>query len=355
MISDSDRLQAVGLIKEANESGARLFKACEVLNINIRTYQRWQSPDGSVNVDQRPLVERKEPKNKLTEDERQEALEVMASEEYVDLSPAKIVPTLADKGIYLCSESTLYRILREEEMNKHRGPKKEAVRREATTHVAFGPNEVWTWDITWLKSPVNGLYYKLYLFIDIFSKKIVGWEVWEKECASLAVQLVQRIVINEELKGKPIVVHSDNGAPMKAETLHTLFEKLNIQKSFSRPRVSNDNAYSESLFSTLKFRPNYPHQGFSSIEAAREWVEGFVHWYNHIHQHSSIKFVTPDECHTGKHIEILAQRQKVYEQARLNQPGRWSKSTRDWSPILSVTLNPIKLVELELHKSGALS
>jgi len=355
LIKDEHRVLAVELIIEANNAGARLFKACEVLGISIRTYQRWKNPDGSVNLDKRPLTQRKAPQNKLSDEEREFVLETLCNSEFIDSTPAQIVPTLADAGIYICSESTMYRILREDKMNKHRGPKKGAVKRELTTHVAFGPNEVWSWDITWLKSPVNGLYYKLYLFMDIFSRKIVGWEVWDKECAKLAGELVKRIVINENLRGKPIVCHSDNGAPMKAETLHTLYEKLNIHKSFSRPRVSNDNAYSESLFGTMKYRPNYPQNGFKSLDDAREWVESFVEWYNNVHKHSGLNYVTPAQCHAGQHIEVLNNRRQVYAQARLNRPERWSKSPRGWSPKESATLNPIKQDELEFYKMEKLT
>ena len=347
MIDGSDRKQAVKLILEANAAGARISMACRELNITDRTFQRWNAGDGEVNIDQRPLAERPQPKNKLSDEERREALQLVTSEEYVDQSPAKIVPTLADLGRFLCSESTLYRLLRELEMNRHRGPKKEPVKREPTTHTATGPNQVWTWDITWLRGPINGMYFKLYLFLDLFSRKIVGWEVWETENAELAEELVKRLVIAEKIKGKPLVVHSDNGAPMKAESLHTLFEKLNIQKSFSRPRVSNDNAYSESLFSTLKFRPDYPKRGFETIESARKWVNKFVDWYNGVHKHSAIKFVTPNECHSGAHIKILKNRQETYKAARAKNPERWSRKSRDWSPIKAVSLNPVKKEELE--------
>lgn len=341
------------LIQEANKNGARLSMACEEVGISVRTYERWVN-GGEVKVDQRPLVTRPEPSNKLTSEEREAVIDIVKQPEFVDLPPSQIVPKLADMGIYLASESTLYRLMRELELQKHRGRKKPPSRkRQPTTHIAEGPNEVWTWDITWLKGPVNGLYFKLYLIIDIFSRKIVGWEVWEVEDAEHAKELVKRAVIKEKINGKPLVLHSDNGAPMKAETFHTLLEKLNIQKSFSRPRVSNDNPYSESMFSTMKFRPEFPYKGFENLEVAREWVQRFVHWYNEIHFHSGINFVTPSQCHSGEHIEILRKRDEVYKQAKEKNPERWSTSTRNWNAHSQVALNPVKedeLKEIQQHK-----
>lgn len=342
MISHSDRVLAVELIQEANRNGARLAKACEELGINVRTYQRWVE-EGSVKEDQRPLVERPEPKNKLTVQEKQKMFKVAAKDEYVDLPPSQIVPKLADQGIYIASESSFYRVLREENMQNHRGRSKKPRKHvPAPTHIATAPNQVWTWDITWLNGPVLGLYYRLYLIIDLFSRKVVGWEVWETEIAHYAETLIKKAVINEKIQGRPLVLHSDNGSPMKAATFQATLEALGIVKSFSRPRVSNDNPYSESIFRTIKYRPEYPEKGFESIEDARDWVARLVRWYNYDHQHSGINFVTPHQCHTGVYINILEQRKQVYKQARLKHPERWSKSTRDWSPHESVALNPVK-------------
>ena len=210
-----------------------------------------------------------------------------------------------------------------------------------TTHVAHEPNQVWTWDITWLDGPILGLYYRLYLIIDLFSRKIVGWEVWEKETANYAQKLIKKAVMKEKIYVRPLVLHSDNGSPMKAATFQTTLETLGIQRSYSRPRVSNDNPYSESMFRTLKYRPEYPEKGFETIEIARAWVIRLVHWYNHEHLHSGINFVTPNQCHTGVYVNVLNRRKEVYEQAKLKHPERWSKSTRDWSPHQSVALNPV--------------
>jgi putative transposase len=332
----------VKLIKEAHEAGTRLFKACEEIGISIRTYQRWTEGDG-VKEDQRPLIERKPPANKLTNKEEEEILQTVKSAEYVDYPPSQIIPALADKGRYLASESTFYRILRKHELQKYRGGKRRATAyKRPTTHIAYQPNEVWSWDITWLNGPIKGMYYKLYMIIDIYSRKIVGWEVWESENAEYAKILVEKAVLKEGIKGKVLVLHADNGSPMRAEAFHVLLEKLNIQKSFSRPRVSNDNPFSESLFGTMKYRPEFPQKGFESLEKARLWVSEFVNWYNNIHKHSGLKFVTPAQRHTGQDKEILKKRHDVYVQAKKNRPERWSRSTRNWKAVEFVALNPVK-------------
>ncbi|QOY35336.2 IS3 family transposase [Anaerobacillus isosaccharinicus] len=347
MIRPSDRALAVELIQEANNNGARLALACKELNISVRTYERWVS-DGGVKEDQRPIVSRPEPKNKLTTEEKQKMLEIVKQKEFVDLPPSQIVPKLADQSIYIASESSFYRVLREENMQHHRGRSKKPERKLPESYMALAPNQVWTWDITWLKGPIKGLYFRLYLIIDIFSRKIVAWEIWESEEAIYAEELLKKAVVSEKIKGKPLVLHSDNGSPMKAATFQGLLEKLGIQSSYSRPRVSNDNPYSEAMFRTLKYRPEFPYKGFKTLEEARTWSNNFVHWYNCEHQHSGIKFVTPDQCHTGAYHEVLKNRKEVYEQAKQRNPERWTRSTRDWDPHRFVTLNPMK-AELETN------
>ncbi|MTV51085.1 DDE-type integrase/transposase/recombinase, partial [Heliobacillus mobilis] len=249
MISAQDRKTAVELINEANANGARVSKACNILNISRRTYERW-SKSGDNIADGRSRAQRPVPKNKLTEEERQEVLNTVHQKEYSSLPPSQIVPDLADKGVYLASESTMYRILRESEQQHHRGRSKRPSSHPPETHIAKAPNQVWSWDISWLPGPAQGIYYRLYLILDIFSRCIVGWEIWEKETAEYASELVKKAVISEKIKGRPLVLHSDNGSPMKASSFLVLLEKLGVSSSFSRPRVSNDNPYSESLFRT---------------------------------------------------------------------------------------------------------
>lgn len=340
MISDSDRVTAVKLIDEAKASGCRLRPACDELNISVRTYERW-TKEGEIKKDQRPLAQRPTPKNKLTKEERNEIIETVNSLEYADLAPSQIVPKLADEGKYIASESTIYRILKEEKMNTHRARSSVPVKREPPTHIATASNQVWTWDITWLNAFIKGQYYKLYLIIDMFSRLIVAYEVWEEEKAEHAECLIRKATLSQGIAGRPLVLHSDNGSPMKAATFQATLEKLGVQSSFSRPRVSNDNPYSEALFKTMKYRPKYPVKGFASLEEARKWVKKFVKWYNYIHLHSGINFVTPYQRHYGLDKKIMENRIKIYEKAKLKHPERWSKNIRNWSLPKYVSLNPI--------------
>lgn len=227
-------------------------------------------------------------------------------------------------------------------MQNHRGRSQKPERRIPESHLATAPNQVWTWDITWLGGPIIGLYYRLYLILDLFSRKVVGWEVWETEEAKYAQTLIKKAVLSEKIQGEPLVLHSDNGSPMKAATFLGLLEKLGIQSSFSRPRVSNDNPYSEAMFRTLKYRPDYPHKGFATLEEARQWAGEFVHWYNEIHLHSGLNFVTPVQCHTGRHVSVLEKRKEVYDSAKKRHPERWAGHTRNWMPRTQVALNPMR-------------
>ena len=327
-------------IQQAYAAGARIKAACEEAEISLRTYRCWFRA-GKIQEDQRPLATRPEPKNKLSEKERQVILEICSQAEYASLPPSQIVPALLDKGIYLGSEATFYRVLSENDQLHHRGrnqaPKKLS---RPTSYTAKGPNEVWSWDITYLASRVKGQFYYLYMHEDIYSRKLVGYEVHERECGEKAAELVQRCMLREQCFQKPLVLHSDNGAPMKAQTMKAKLEELKILPSYSRPRVSNDNPFSEAVFRTLKYRPNWPSAGFESLSAARDWVENFVSWYNDEHKHSSINFVTPGERHAGLDGEILANRKSVLEAAKARTPGRWSGEIRNCEPAGEVMLNP---------------
>lgn len=346
MISASNRMLAVELINEARDNGSRLKPACDELNISVRTYQRW-TKGKDVKIDQRPIVKRPIPKNKLSQEERSKIIEVVNSPKFADLPPSQIVPKLADEGEYLASESTIYRVLKEEKMNTHRNRSKAPVKKEVPTHVATAPNQVWTWDITWLNTFIKGQYYKLYLIIDMFSRFIVSYEVWETENAEYAEYLIKKATLSQGIAGRPLVLHSDNGSPMKAATFLATLEKLGIQSSFSRPRVSNDNPYSESLFKTMKYRPEYPSKGFCNLEEARKWVEKFVSWYNYTHLHSGLNFITPYQRHYGLDIVIMEKRIETYQEAKQKHPERWSKNIRDWSLPEYVTLNPMKEEEIK--------
>jgi transposase InsO family protein len=261
-------------------------------------------------------------------------------------------------GMYVGSESSFYRILQAEKLAAHRGKARAAGEvRVADEHVATEPNQVWSWDITYLKSPVKGLYYFLYMAVDIWSRKIVGWAVHEKECSELATALILEAWLREGVvDSKPLVLHSDNGGPMKGATLLATLQNLGSVPSFSRPQVSDDNPYSEALFRTLKYRPEYPSGVFTSLEAAQQWVACFVGWYNYEHRHSAIRFVTPAQRHSGEEHRILHHRKQVYEEARCKNPNRWSRRIRNWNPIAEVILNPSEqksaVAEVELTRSA---
>ena len=345
LISASDRIKALELIDEAVQAGARLSPCCNEVGISTRTYERWSLTPGSTE-DKRPLAHRKPPKNKLSDEERFEILQVVNSHEYANLVPAQIVPKLADQGIYIASESTIHRILKEEKQSTYRAKTKAPVKRVPPTHIATAQNQVWTWDITWLDGSVKGLYFKLYMILDMFSRMIVGYEVWETENAEYAKILVKRALLAQKISGKPLILHSDNGSPMKAATFLATLEKLGVQSSFSRPRVSNDNPYSESLFKTMKYVPSFPNGGFANILEAREWVTKFVYWYNHVHMHSGIKYLTPFQRHYSLDKNIIENRKRVYIMAKENHPERWSREIRNWDLPKYVSLNPIKVEEL---------
>ena len=338
MISIEDRRTSVELIHEAERNGARRSRACPVLNISVRTLQRWEQGL----VDQRKAAAaHRNPGNKLLEEERKQVMNVVNQPEFASLPPSRIVPTLADRGEYLCSERTMYRILSEGDQNNERGRAQRATQQARPAPLqARAPNEVWSWDITYLRSAVKGQFFYLYLIMDIYSRKVVGWEVHEEESAEHASMLVSKACLAEGVHRAGLALHSDNGSPMKGATMLGTLQRLGVVPSFSRPSVSNDNPYSESLFRTLKYVPNYPRKPFADIGAARKWVHSFVRWYNQEHLHSAIKFVTPTQKHCGQDIELLKNRAQVYQTAKAARPERWSGQTRDWSPVTEVHLNP---------------
>jgi transposase InsO family protein len=325
----------IELIDQAGRSGSRKQPACELLGLSVRTVQRWQK----LGLKDQRKGSRACPTNALNEDERDQIANVLVSVEYCDLSPNQMVPRLADQGIYLASESTMYRLLRQRALDRHREASKPATHSHPKTLVATGPNQVWSWDISYLPTLVRGIFFYLYLVLDIYSRKIVAWQIHDREHADHASDLMIQAGIDEQVCVDQITLHSDNGSPMKGATMLATLQKLGIMPSFSRPSVSNDNAYSESLFKTLKYRPEYPGMPFISIAEARKWVAGFVDWYNQVHLHSAIRFVTPNDRHLGNDRKILEDRARVYAQARQKHPERWSGNLRDWSKIEQVELN----------------
>ena len=356
MSSTQQRKDVLELIEQACTGGARQAQACAQIGLSERTVQRWQHPDGQ-GGDRRAvgLHERAEPPNKLSVFECQQAMALLNGEEFKSLPPSQIVPRLADQGRYIASESTLYRLLHQAGQMKHRRlecvPQKRSKPRALT---ATGCEQIYCWDITYLPTQVRGSYFYLYLFVDLFSRKVVGWQVYDCESAELASGLLQDICARQGIAAGQLVVHSDNGAPMKGETMLATMQRLGVAPSRSRPSVSNDNPYSESLFRTLKYRPAMPVKPFECLLQARRWVTELVHWYNDEHRHSAIGFVTPSQRHAEQGKDLLAGRAAVYEMARQTHPQRWSKQCRNWQRINQVHLNPDtpKTKEAQTHKKA---
>jgi len=335
-----DRQLVVTLIEEAAGNGCRRAVACAELDVSLRTYQRWTHKDGAGIEDRRQGARRVAPANRLSDEERTRILALVNSAEFASQPPSQIVPTLVDRGEYVASESTIYRVMKAAAQQHHRGRAKKPSTRVVTSHCATEPNRLWSWDITWLPTSVKGLYFYWYMVLDVYSRKIVGHEVHIAEAAELAALLMRKASLAEGLAGRKVVLHSDNGSAMKGATMLATLEKLGVVPSFSRPRVSNDNPFAESLFRTCKYRPNYPRKPFESVDQARTWTQQFVQWYNHQHKHSGLKFVTPVQRHDGQANAILRHREQVYEAAKQRCPERWSGATRNWKLKDEVWLNP---------------
>jgi transposase InsO family protein len=331
-------------------SGARLWKVCEVIGIAERTYQRWGKSPGR--GDARHGA-RGKPANSLSEEEKAELVAIATSERFRELAPSQIVPILAEEGVYVASESSFYRVLRQEKLLAHREGSRPRQHGRPEEYIATGPNQVWSWDITYLRSALRGQYYFLYLVVDVWSRKIVGWEVALQESSEIAAAMIARANRENDVHGEQLVIHSDNGGPMKGATLLATLQFLGIVPSFSRPRVYDDNPYSEALFRTLKYRPEYPSLPFASLQEARCWVEGFVRWYNTEQRHSAIRFVTPYVRHAGAESQVLLKRKEVYEAAKRRNPSRWSGRTRNWSAVAEVMLNPVTRRENDVLRASA--
>ena len=355
MIGLEDRQALAQNIEIAHAAGARLQPACETVGIDVRTLQRWKRRGGLVAGDQRPQAVRPVPAHALSEAERAQVLAVANAPRFADLPPARIVPMLADEGTYLASESTFSRILRAHGQTAHRSrAKAPRAPRPPTTHIATGPRQVWCWDMTYLPAQVTGHWFFLYLILDLYSRKIVGWEVHADDHADHAAHLVRRTALAEGIAARETkpVLHGDNGSTLKATTVLSMLHWLGVKPSYSRPRVSDDNAYAESLFRTAKYRPEFPANGFADLAGARDWATTFVRWYNHEHRHSGIRYVSPTQRHAGEDQAILAARHALYVTARQLNPERWSGSTRNWSPLGAVTLNPERDCIVKSHSAG---
>ena len=356
MIGLEDRQTLARDIHTAHAAGARLRQACDTAGIDVRTLQRWKARQGLVSGDGRPEAVRPVPAHALSAAEREQILRVANEPHFADMPPARIVPMLADDGVYVASESSFQRVLRAHGQTRHRGRAKAPRQsRPPTTHVATAPRQLWCWDMTFLPAEVTGRWFYLYLILDVYSRKIVGFEVHDSDDADHAAHLVKRTALVEgihAMTAKP-VLHGDNGATLKATTVLAMLHWLGVKPSYSSPRVSDDNAFVESLFRTAKYRPEFPAAGFADLSDVREWAREFVHWYNHEHRHSGIRYVSPAQRHAGHDGAILAARHELYCQARERNPRRWSRGTRNWTPIGAVTLNPEREAIVKTHSGRA--
>ena len=357
MTALEDRRTLARDIGVAHGAGARLKPACKIAGIDLRTLRRWEgAQDGMICRDARPQAVRVTPRHALSGVERAHLLAVANEPRFAAVPPARIVPMLADEGVYLASESTFSRVLKAHGQINHRGrAKRPKSVRPPTTHIATETRQVWCWDMTYLPAQVMGRWFYLYLILDLYSRKIVGWEVQAVDHADHAVHLVRRTALAEgiaTLANKP-VLHGDNGSTLKATTVLAMLNWLGVKPSYSRPRVSDDNAYAESLFRTAKYRPEFPVKGFADLDQARIWAAGFAQWYNVEHRHSGIRYVSPAQRHAGADHAILAARHALYRKARELNPARWSGDTRNWAPIGAVTLNPERDSVIKTHLTGS--
>lgn len=298
-------------------AGAREEAACELVGLSVRTLQRWRNGGG---VDGRKGAP-KTTARKLSPEEREAVYQAANQEHLADLTAEQVVATLAQESTHLASASTFYRVLRERRALSRRQDSKTPVRStKPATRVATAPNQVWTWDITWLSTEVKGLYYYAYVILDLYDRTIVGWAIHDREDGQLARELFERSCL--EHGTFPQFVHSDNGGPMKSYTLVEFLYSKNILPTTNRPRVSNDNPFSESLFKTVKYRAGYP-RTFKTLIASMTWFAGFVDWYNTKHMHSALAYVTPHQRRTGQDIGLLASRNTTLALARERHPLRW--------------------------------
>jgi len=331
------KAETISAVNEACENGARQTKACEMIGITDRTLQNWRRKGVS---DKRKGAVKKVCR-KLAEEEREAIIKICNNERFRDMNPHEIVAILAQEGIYMASESTMYRILRSVNMIHHRNnnkPKRKSSK--PPEKVATGPNQVFTWDITWLHTTVRGIFLFAYVLIDIYDRSIVAWEIHDREDEELSRDMFKRVSKRHNLKG--VHLHSDNGNPMKGVSLLGLLYSLGVSNSFSRPRVSNDNPFIEAFFKTLKYDRKYPGK-FENLDTARNWFAGFIHWYNHEHLHSALGYVSPAHRRRGKDIILFQRRNETIEAARQKNPERWGKrNIRRWVSEATVILNPDK-------------
>ena len=289
--------------------------ACEALGVPRSNFYRARQPKSEPKP--RPTPERA-----LTPEEKEQVRQTLNSERFQDSAPRQVYATLLDDGEYLCSWSTMYRILNEHQEVRERRDQLRHPNYTKPELLATGPNQLWSWDITKLKGPAKWTYYYLYTILDVFSRYVPGWLIAECESATLAKQLIAESCTKQGIEPDQLTLHADRGSAMRSKTVAQLLADLGVTKTHSRPYVSNDNPYSESQFKTMKYRPDFPER-FGAIQDSRAWARPFFHWYNHEHHHSGLGLLTPATVHYGQAQAVIEQRRKVLLAAYTAHPERF--------------------------------
>ncbi len=297
--------------------------ACKALGLPRATYYRKKAP--AAPPPYRLAAEKKRPPSPraLSPQEKARALEALHDPRFSDLAPGSVVARLQEEGLYVCSERTMYRILKARGESRERRAQASHPPRKPPRLEARAPLQVWTWDITHLPLAGGGTL-KLYVFIDLFSRYAVGWRLAEAERGVEAADMFGQIAARAGIDSRGLVLHADNGGPMRSKPLADMLETLHVERSHSRPRVSNDNAFSESQFKTLKYRPDYPGR-FAGMQQAQAWCEAFFQWYNYEHRHSGIAMLAPADVHFGRDGALLDARHQVMLDAYRLHPERFVK------------------------------
>lgn len=326
------------VVEELEDPTVPIVQACAALGISRATLYRQTQPVKLFSVPVRAPSPRR-----LSATERQGLLDVFHSDEFVDQPPHEVYATLLSRGVYLASIRTMYRVLAAHGETSERRAQRAPIKHAKPTLLATAPNQVWTWDITKLRGPFPGVFYCLYAILDLFSRMTVGWLLADHESAELAEHLFAEAVARHGVEPGELTVHADRGSAMRSEGLAQLLGSLGVNRSFSRPHVSDDNAFSESQFKTLKYQPDYPER-FASPTHGRGWCQEFFGWYNDHHHHSGLALFTPADVFYGRVEEVAAQRQVALDAAYAAHPERFPNGP----PIVrrppeSVAINPLSV------------
>lgn len=320
--------------------------ACDALGVPRSSFYREQEPDFI------GPIRRCSPR-KLSPDERAQVLDTLHSERFVDSAPEEIVATLLDEGIYQCSPRTMYRILEDHQEVRERRDQLQRPQYSKPELLATKPNELWSWDISKLKGPAKWTYFYLYVIIDVFSRYVVGWMVADCESAALARRLFEETATRQGVKPGQLTAHADNGSPMVSIALAQLFANLGITKTHSRPYTSNDNPFSEALFKTTKYMPEFPER-FESLREATGTMREFFDWYNEEHRHGGIGMYTPSDVHHARVGEKEKKRAEVLEAAYRAHPERFVKGKPKPEAVpKAVWINPPEELPLTEQPKGA--